>query len=316
MPRFLDYVELTNGTRIPMTDFRWLAGKVANSAPFRAGVAVLCGSTAWDSQTWLSDIDILHYRTAEFPDISETVQSIVQEYSVRTQEKFLVPRAEVITIGSDLTTDSPEAVPALSNMPVTAGGNPGETSPSMLLRFSDHVGSLAVRKGDPWREFHQRFLSAVQDDPIVRKDDILKYVSTIGARWAQEPFNTLELAADGSLTADQLSLLSQAESFPIHLMRRVLGRLGRYPSPDRAVDIREAFAGLGDDWSSELLSALKPFLAIEGKYNDIVAAAGSSAAGLTQREYYDRLRALVDSLPFAHIEEIMWRWPPTPSPLA
>ena len=316
MPRFLDYVELTTGKPIPMPDFRWLAGKVAKSAPFLAEVAVVCGSTAWDSQNWRSDIDILHYRTTEFPDISETVQSIVQDYSVRSQEKFLVPRAEVITIGSDLTTDSPEAVPALSNPPVTAGGNPGETSPSMLLRFSDHVGSLAARKGDPWRKFHQRFLSAVQDDPIVRKDDILKYVSTIGYGYAEEPFHTLELAADGSLTADQLSLLSQAESFPIHLMRRVLGRLGRYPNPDRAVDIREAFAGLGDAWSSELLSALAPFLAIQGKYNAIFAAAGSSAAGLTQREYSDQLRALVENLPFGHIEEIMWRWPPPPAPLA
>ena len=95
MPRFLNYVELTTCKPIPITDFRWLAGKVAKSAPFTIR-SPSYGSTAWDSQTWRSDIDILHYRTTEFPDISSTVQPIVQDYSVRTQRKFLVPRAEVI----------------------------------------------------------------------------------------------------------------------------------------------------------------------------------------------------------------------------
>ena len=113
------------------------------------------------------------------------------------------------------------------------------------------------------------------------------------------------------MTADQLSLLSQAESFPVHLMRA---------SWDGSGDTRTRTG------PSTLSAKHSPGWATLGR--QVLSAAARSqpsrkyrglpppGRGGARMPMLDQLRALVEGLPFGHIEEIMWRWPPPPSPPA
>jgi hypothetical protein len=311
MSRFFPYHEIVGREPVPTADLGWLAGRISQLPAFEKGAAVLCGSIAWGCQSWRSDIDVAHFRTAAFPDLSKPLEQVVAEYVARTDGRFVAPRIDVITIGAESKRLTRKTVTSLS-----MGGRRVESKEtttreifaSTALRFADHVGSLVKLKGEPWQSFHETYLSSVDGSPAKRRDDLLSYLSSVTMTWNQQPLHPLNTGPDGGLSAPQLDLIAQCENFPTHLMRRILGELGRYPSPDRASDIRAAFSSIAEPWSEELLASFEPFFRLEERYTAIVKAVWRPRNRLTARKYDEQVRELATDLPFSRVEESVWRF--------
>ncbi len=312
MARFYPHEEVVGRESTPVEDIQWLAGQIRQLAPFAAGTAVLCGSVAWEQPSWRSDIDIATFSTNEHPHIEQSVLEVIEAYAKRTGDRYIRPRADVITVGAESEGWVPDV--ELTSLSVIGGSVTGDESretvsklfPETGLRFADHIGSIAAVKGDPWQAFVTRFLASVDRSPEVLRDAVTTYVTRTTAEWAEQPLHRLNLSPDGRLTQRQLLLISKTENYPFHLMRRLLAVRDLYPRPDRSADVKAAFAVLAEAWSDELLTAFEPFLAVTGAYEDLVAACCRDRSPMTATEYDDRLRSLFSNLPFARIQEIVW----------
>lgn len=306
MPRFYQYIELIRRQPVQPSYISWLAGQISQLPFFHEGVAVTCGSVAWGKPSWRSDIDVVTFKTQLYPDIAPSIDDVIARHDERTEGQFLLPRVDVIAVG----TESQQLVTrdnlVRGSAPITQSQTIREIFQATNLRFSDHIGSLAQKKGDPWRAFVMRYLSEVPAGAQVRREEIQKYVTGFADTWRQEPLGALDLAADGDFDEAQLSMMSFAENFPFHLMRQILAERGCYPSPDRAPDIRTSFAELSPLWAGNLLMWLDSFLEIGSDYDKIVESCMRDSSRISGKEYHDRLTYLFGTLPFAGVEEAVW----------
>jgi hypothetical protein len=172
--------------------------------------------------------------------------------------------------------------------------------------FTDHIGAIAKLKGDPWRAFLDRYLSPVDKSKFDQREALKTYVGRMTAAWTQQPLHQLNMDPNGGIPPEQLDLLSKSENYPINLMRRILGALDRYPSPDRASDVRAAFAALEEPWAKKLLVQFEPFFAIESKYEDLVATYQGLENPPIPTTYHEQLKSLFIGLPFVEIQNIIW----------
>jgi hypothetical protein len=172
--------------------------------------------------------------------------------------------------------------------------------------FTDHIGAIAKLKGDPWRAFLDRYLSPVDKTQFNQREALKTYVGRMTAEWTQQPLHQLNMDPNGGITPEQLDLLSKSENYPINLMRRILGDLDRYPSPDRASDVRAAFSMLEEPWAKNLLVQFEPFFAIESKYEDLVATYQGLENPPIHTTYHEQLKSLFIGLPFVEIQNIIW----------
>ena len=312
MARFYPYSEITGKALPPIEDLQWIGGQMAQTRPFVQGNAVLCGSVCWGTYSWGSDIDIAHYSTVADPHIEPFIEQVSTSYSERTQGRFIVPRFDVIAIGADSVALAAGArsvsAPALSQGTVTGEGLVSNLFLETAVHFSDHIGALAELNGDPWKAFHMRYLAAVRGDSASRRSAIKRYVAAIATEWAGQPLHRFNLGQDGRFTAQQLDLIGKSENYAVNLMRRILGETGAYPRPDRASDVREAFARLNQPWSKNLENHFRPFFSIGERYERIVAGCKSPDSSLTEADYYNELRALFVDLPFAAIQQTIWEY--------
>jgi len=295
----------------PIEDLQWIAGQIAQTAAFRDGSAVLCGSICWGVYSWRSDIDIAHFSTLQYPNIDAVVQQVLDGYAERTGGQFIVPRFDVITVGAE-SLALVAAAPGVS-VPVSPGVPAANTPLSSVfmetaILFGDHIGSLAALKGDPWRAFVARHLSGVAGDPPGRREGIDRYVGAMTAEWEKRPLHRLNLGPNGELRGAQLDLLARSENYPVNLMRRILGVTTYYPRPDRASDVRDAFLALNTPWSKRLWEHFQAFTTIAPRYDQLIARCKSTDAPLDAPAYYSELRALFADLPFAEIQEAVWEY--------
>jgi hypothetical protein len=311
MARFYSYEEIALRTPTPMEDIQWLAGEIATLEPFVEGTAVLCGSVSWGKHSWRSDIDIAHFSTITHPQIDRAIEDIVQQYVTRTNNQFIAPRADVITIGAESMAQVSKHRSISTSLPPTHAPKKGPVTDVFVetsLRFADHIGAIASLKGDPWRTFLDRYLSTVDRNREGRREITKQYVERMTTQWAQRPLHRLNFDRDGRFTAKQLDLLGKSENYPINLMRRILGDLGRYPSPDRASDVRASFSALEEPWSKDLLAQFDPFFSLSERYEEIVAACRVPQSPLEQTGYYEQVRSLFVDLPFAEIQNSFWKY--------
>jgi hypothetical protein len=308
MPRFYQYDELVSSEPTPLNDISWLAGQVSQLPPFSHGVAVLCGSAAWGKPSWRSDIDVATFRTDLFPDITPAIDQVIKRYKDSAKRQVLLPKAETIIVGTEseqlVTRDNLVS----GSVPITETQTIREVFAATSLRFFDHIGSLAATKGEPWRAFHSNYLSQVKQDRRTRRDEIRAYVTSFADTWRQQPLRSLSLDSSGALDQDQLHVMGFAENFPIHLMRQILAERGRYPSPDRAPDVRVAFSKLSGRWVKPLLETLDPFLRIDDEYAAIIAACRDKPPRMSRSDYHNSLVSLFETLPFADVEEVIWSY--------
>jgi hypothetical protein len=308
MPRFYQYEELVSSAPMPLNDISWLAGQVSQLPPFSHGVAVLCGSVAWGKPSWRSDIDVATFRTDSFPDITPAIDEVIKKYEPSAKGRVLLPKVETIIVGTEseqlVTRDNLVA----GSMPITQTQTIREVFAATSLRFFDHIGSLAATKGEPWRAFHSTYLSQVDRDRQTRRDEIRTYVTSFADKWRQQPLRSLSLDPSGDLDQNQLEVMGFAENFPIHLMRQILAERGRYPTPDRAPDVRAALAKLSGRWVKPLLESLDPFLRIDEEYAAIIAACRHKPPRMSVSDYHNRLTGLFETLPFADVEEVVWSY--------
>ena len=313
MARFFFYDELVRRARTPVADIEWLAGQISHLPPFIAGSAVLCGSVSWGKHSWRSDLDVAHFSTIEHPHIEALLENVLQEYASRTNNQFITPRVDVITIGAESMSMVSVAKSVSAAPSVSAGAPRKQQRVSNLFTetavlFADHIGSIATLKGDPWRVFLDRYLSSIDKTKLNQREAIKSYVGRMTTEWSQQPLHPLNMGADGEFTAQQLDLISKSENYPINLMRRILGDLGRYPRPDRAADVRAACSMLGEPWAQKLLTQFEPFFLIEEKYEALVAACQTSNTPLSKADYCEQVRSLFVGLPFVEIQNIIWEY--------
>jgi hypothetical protein len=319
--RYFSYNEITSRQLPSAKDIGWLAGQFATLPPFTSGSAVLCGSVAWGTHTARSDIDIAHFGTAQHPQIENQLEDLVQRYQQRTKDRFIVPRIDIITVGLEPETSAPKTEShSLTGEPIApVGASIGgvfvmhrERSTifaDTFVRFVDHIGSLAHLKAGVWKNFLESYLSPQREDfRTIQREAIRSYVSTVTTTWKEEPLHHLNLDADFQLTSQQLQLAGQAENYPVNLMRRMLGEMNLYPRPDRAADIVAKFSTLTQPWAKRIVADSAPFLALDTKYETIIADARKGDGQLTAENYHERLHAIFDKLPFDSIQEAVWEY--------
>jgi len=306
MPRFHRYDELVSKEPTPVNDILWLAGRIATLAPFAGGAAVFCGSVAWGKPFWRSDIDIAVFRTDRFTDIGPDVEMILREYDASTRGRYLTPKVDVIVVGIESERLVTRENLVTGSMPITSNQTVHEVFAATSLRFFDHIGSLAAAKGEPWRSFHKTYLARVQRDGKTRRNMIREYVTSFTDTWRRQPLRSLMFDPSRLPEAEQLEAMGFAENFPFHLMRQILAERCVYPRPDRADDIKAAFADLSGRYARKIREALEPFTRIEPTYTSLVADCQRPSGAILVEEYHRRLVALFDSLPFTEVEEVVW----------
>ena len=309
MARFFFWDELAHFAKPPLGDIQWLAGQIARLPPFVEGSAVLCGSVSWDKHSWRSDLDVAHFSTMEHPHINKMLEDVIHQYGVRTKNQFISPWFDVITIGAEsmslVTVAKGISASAVSGGVLKKQNRTSDVFMETAVLFADHIGSIANLKGDPWRAFLDRYLSSVDKTKFDQRQALKNYVGRMTTEWTQQPLHKLNMDPNGGITAEQLDLLSKSENYPINLMRRVLGDLGLYPSPDRASDVRAAFSRLEEPWAKSLLVQFEPFFLIEQKYEEIVAACQVTETRLSVDDYHEQVRSLFVALPFVEIQNII-----------
>ena len=312
MARFFFYDELIYLARTPVEDIQWLAGQIAHLPPFVEGSAVLCGSVSWGKHSWRSDLDVAHFSTIEHPHIDQLLEDVIQQYGARTHNQFITPRFDVITIGAEsmslVSVDKGVSASAVSGGVLKKEDRVSDVFMETAVLFADHIGSIANLKGDPWRAFLDRYLSSVDRGQFDQREAIKSYVGRMTTEWTQQPLHQLNMDSKRGITAQQLDLLSKSENYPVNLMRRILGDLGRYPCPDRASDVRTAFSMLAEPWAKSLLAQFEPFFLIEEKYEEIVAACQGTETPLSHTNYREQVRSLFVALPFVEIQNIIWEY--------
>lgn len=312
MARFFPYNEITARAPTPVEDIRWLAGRIALLPPFVEGSAVLCGSVSWYKHSWRSDVDIAHFSTFKYPSLDQSLGYVIQDYVIRTCNKFIAPRVDVITIGAESIALASEikgvSTPAVSGGVLKKENQVSDVFIETAVLFADHIGSIANFRGDPWRAFLERYLSSVDKNQFDGREAIKSYVEKMTMEWSQQPLHHLNAGPEGRFTAQQLDLISKSENYPVNLMRRILGDLGRYPRPDRRSDVRKAFSMLEEPWSKALLLRFEPFFLLDEQYEKIVAACQQPENPLSEADYYQQVRSLFVALPFLEIQNIIWEY--------
>ena len=289
-------------------DISWLAGQLSKLPPFLDGVAVLGGSVAWGQPTWRSDIDVVMFATETFPDITAALNEVILEYENNTNGTLLLPKVDTVIVGSEserlITRDNL----VRGSAPITESQTVREVFKSTSLRFSDHIGSLALTKGEPWRAFHSAYLSSAPGGREIRREEIRTYVTSFADSWRQQqqPLRSLSFDSNGNVDEAQLDMMGFVENFSIHLMRQILAERGCYPSPDRTPDVSASFKNLSTIWSENILMWLYRFLHIGEEYLEIIGDCKRPASPISSNEYWNRLVDVFDALPFADVEEAVW----------
>src|SRR6185503_3672088 len=309
MARFYFYDEIAHFARTPVEDIQWLAGQIAHLPPFVEGSAVLCGSVSWGKHSWRSDLDVAHFSTIEHSHIDKLLGDVIEQYSVRTEHKFITPRFNVITIDTEsmslVNTGKSVSASAVSGG-IKKKDRVADVFMETAVLFADHIGAIAKLKGDPWRAFLERYLSPVDKSKFNQREALKTYVGRMTTEWTQQPLHQLNMNANSGISPEQLDLLSKSENYPVNLMRRILGDLGRYPSPDRASDVRAAFSMLEEPWAKSLLVQFEPFFAIEKKYEELVSQYQGLEEPPIDTPYHEQLKSLFAGLPFVEIQNIIW----------
>lgn len=217
-----------------------------------------------------------------------------------------MPRVDTILIGAESQRLVTRENLVTGSTPITQMQTVREVFAATSLRFFDHIGALAAVKGEPWRTFHSTYLSQVRRDRKTRRGEIRAYVGSFADTWRQQPLRTLSTDLGRSLDESHLNVMGFAENFPIHLMRQILAERGRYPSPDRAPDVRAEFARMSGRSTDRILKKLRPFSRISEEYDEIVAACRRNTGRISERDYHGRLMTIFEALPFADVEEVVW----------
>jgi hypothetical protein len=322
MARFLPYEDLVERDLLSRSDVQWLAGQISALPAFKQGAAVVCGSVSWGAHSWRSDIDIAHFRSVDYPIIDADIENVVSDFLDRSGRRFITPRIDIAVIGEQ-SQDLAERAERKRKKRVTDAnlsivGPPTslelteQTEPHIFAdtaeRFGDHIGCLARLKGQPWREFFQRYLSGERRPLPQQRESINAYVATVSGAWEQQPLHALSRGAGKVFTVRQLDLLAQAENYPVNLMRRILAAMDRYPAPDRIQDVRSSFAKVPDAWARKIIAALPPFVALSDQYEALVAACRQPDGRPTSDQFHERIELAATQLPFAAIQEAVWEY--------
>lgn len=304
MPRFYSYEELVGFAPAPLDEISRLAARISDLDPFRQGFAVLCGSVAWGRPSWRSDIDVAVFSTESFPDIASAIGEITAKGSNGRSAQYLIPRVDTIYIGAESQQLVTRDNLVRGSAPITQMQTVREIFVAAGLRFSNHIGALAAVKGQPWRNFYTTYLSQLTHGRQQRRDGIRDYVSSFADDWRQGPRDAEVVE---SFPQDQLNRMGYIENFPNHLLRQILAERGKYPSPDRAADVRVAFNALSDTWAKQLVDCLEPFLRVAPEYAALVEAC-RGARPISSSEYRDRLIRLFARISFDDVEEAVWTY--------
>lgn len=316
MARILTYSVLTTRTLPRKSDVSELAWRISRLPAFTSGAAVVCGSVCWNSHAASSDVDVAYVATDAFPRLDEEIRTARAAYrSEQTLERPLsVPRVDIVLLATGSPTDL-SATQGLSAVALSACAQAQTIDVArplgdVALRFADHIGAIARMRGEPWHSFLKRHLSALSNDSGLRVHGIRAFVEAVCAVWESGPLRSSERDADGQFTAHQCDLLSQVSGFNLHLMRRVLGEIGRYPSPDRASDILAAFSGIDEPWARQILAAQPAFDGFVGAYHEMAATLQERAASprWTSEAFHTRLEEMALALPLQPVREAVWSY--------
>lgn len=225
-----------------------------------------------------------------------------------------VPRVDMVLVGTEAPTEW-TATQGLSAVALSATGetqtvDAGGPFADVALRFADHIGAIARMRGDPWHTFQKRHLAALKNDSQLRVNGIRTFVETVCGVWESEPLRHSERDAQGQFTTHQCDLLSQMSGFNLHLMRRMLGERGDYPSPDRASDILAAFSRIDEPWARKIIAAQSAFDGFVDAYHDMATAlqGGTAPQSWTVEAFHARLEELAMALPLQSIREAVWSY--------
>jgi hypothetical protein len=312
MARFFSYDEIVNKELTPVDDIQLIAGQIAGLPAFVDGSAVLCGSVSWGKPSWRSDIDVAHFSTLTYSHIGSAIDNVIQQYLENTNHQFIAPRVDVIPIGaeslSSVNKSGTVPISVISLGLVKKGDLASDIFMENAVLFADHIGSIASLKGEPWKSFYDRYLSAVSSNQFDRRQSIRNYVERMTTEWIRQPLHYLNLSPNKEFDTKHLNLISKSENYAVNLMRRILGELGCYPLPDRASDVQTAFSNLDAPWIAPLMNQFEPFFQIDKQYEEIIAACKQSFSPISSAEYYERLRNLFIDLPFVEIQNIIWEY--------
>lgn len=309
MARFFTHEEVATREPPRPEDLRWIAGRLLEFEPFASGSAIVCGSVLWGSNSWRSDIDVAHFSTTEHPRLDRLVNDVLADYAARTNDRHLIPRVDVVTLGAQSASlarraesTSAQALSAIRSRDLEVVS---DLFLDVAVPFSDHVAAIAADRGSQWQAFLENHLAAARDPHPARREITLAYASNMTGEWDKQPLHDLSLGPDGQLTEYQLDLIAKTENYPTNVMRRILGELGEYPSPDRAADIARAFEAIETRWSRALSEVQQQFRDIDQEYQLIVDSVRASQSPLDAAGYTDRVRALFLSLPIPRVLEVV-----------
>jgi hypothetical protein len=302
--RFFTYEEVVRGTPTPAPDIVRVTAQIAALPPLQSGLAVVAGSSAWGSVSVRSDIDVMAYRTVASADLERQIDAVLETYR-SDRPRHEPPKVDVTWIGAETETLIARDNLVSSSAPVLEQHVVSEIFERTCVRLVDHIQALAGLKGNPWRDFADRYLSKVNAGSAVRRDVLREYVNGIAVKWRQQPWS------DGSATAltrEQLDALGHAEGFADHVTRLVLADLGVYPRPDRHEDIHKALIAIGEPWGDDLRRVLAPLFALGGACSRLVDGLLRDTAYATEQAYYSSLREAAATVDMNAIEEFTWRY--------
>jgi predicted nucleotidyltransferase len=306
MGRFFSYSEIVLGVPAPAPDILRITGQITDLSAFAERLAVLSGSAAWGDVTWRSDIDIMAYSCDRTAGLEEQIEAIRKTYVESSSHRHRAPHVDITLVGAEheelVERDNLVSGSAAILEPRVVS----EIFDRVCVRLMDHVSTLAVMKGEPWRSFAERYVSRSAADSGLRRDVMREYCSSVSARWRQFAWDL-----DGSdleLNDEELAQLGFAEGFASHIARLVLGDLGAYPRPDRRADVRRALDALDGPWGMELRSVSQPYFDLGIRYESLVAAIRAGTNALSESEFNVGLREAARAIDVAAVEELMWRY--------
>ena len=291
MARFLSYHEIEKGLIPTKETLAEIASDFMQFNEFQSGGAVVFGSVAWGEHTWRSDIDVADFSNCSWR--SGIPMRIFDYFRDRhgSDSSLYVKNHMVEIIGNQNSRKGKWQI-AHYQLP--------EISPSTR----DHFILLARMKGGPWQTFLEK-LKTIRCRS--RKTDILEYLETMESNWASFHVFRKEILerphAYGCLW-NEFKTLQSIENFPKQLLRKILGKKKRLPSPDTVSCIKTAFAQLDDSWVSELRTHFQPFFEIDVKYNQLVhSVVGTTGLTCSGNEYVRHVYGLFDRLPVLQVIE-------------
>jgi hypothetical protein len=329
MSRIFTYKEIWDG-RIPTPEqISTIIARAQELPEFKNGNAIVFGSAALGKHTWRSDIDIATYdpthdlidplppgwQRIDLDNVRMRLHQIVQDVIGKPKkEPWMLdswaanaeacdPAKHIVNLVSLNDPFDGDNVDGMYHEPGAPSKAPRPRFFSPTLR--DHFRMLAQYKGGRHRDFYEMvpWKRGVTRTYAIRRYCAYFYDFRVSMNIAESRFSWHESDVSPVWMNCSMWQYGRIESFPKHLMRKILAQKHSYPTPDTPDLLIERFRLLPFDWAPQLLELFTPFLEWNDRYADLVDRA--KKCDVTPKQYVKEIDDYFNALPIRQIGHIV-----------